>query len=63
MLVLEGDSDHTIPRGYMKYWRNFGGGPYRHVVLKGGDHYFVSKMYREVGLYGCSAWLGALAHG
>lgn len=48
LVVFEGADDNTIPRGYMKHWRKHTSGTYRHVVLPGGTHYFVSTHYQQV---------------
>ncbi len=48
MVAFEGARDFTIPRGYMAQWQRYTNGPYRHVTLKSGDHYFVSTHFKEV---------------
>ncbi|KAL4854039.1 hypothetical protein ACK3TF_005090 [Chlorella vulgaris] len=48
LVVFQGADDNTIPRDYMKHWRKHTSGTYRHVVLPGGTHYFVSAHYQQV---------------
>ena len=47
IIALDGTTDGTIPRGWMKGWARHTTGPYRHVAVK-GDHYFVSTEYSKV---------------
>ena len=50
IVAFDGRRDTTIARGYMRQWRRYTSGRFRNVAIA-GDHYFVSKLFREV----CSA--------
>ena len=48
IIAFDGRYDGTIARGLMRQWRSYTTGRFR-VVGVPGDHYLVSKLYREVG--------------
>ena len=47
IIAFDGRRDTTIARGYMRQWRRYTSGRFRNVAIA-GDHYFVSKLFREV---------------
>ena len=53
IFALDGRYDNTIARGNMRQWRHYTTGNFKIIPIR-GDHYFVSKQYREVTLH--SAW-------
>ena len=60
IIAFDGRYDGTIGRGLMRQWRGYTTGRFRNVGIP-GDHYFVSKLYREVGCrdstgHGVAGW-------
>ena len=47
IIAFDGRRDATIARGHMRQWRRYTSGRFRNVAIA-GDHYFVSKLFREV---------------
>jgi surfactin synthase thioesterase subunit len=47
IVAFDGRLDNTIDRGNMRQWHHYTTAQSRIVAVK-GDHYFVSKQYKEV---------------
>lgn len=47
VIAFEGTLDNTIPRGFMREWKQHAT-IYRHKLIRGGTHYFVSTHYQKV---------------
>ncbi len=47
IIALDGRYDNTIDRGNMRQWRHYTTGRFCIIGIP-GDHYFVTKLYRQV---------------